>query len=187
MRKWTALAALTALWMAPALASQLEMTVNGAFEEPVSTGWNQNITGSYMYLERSTGLDLDPDYEVRLYTNNGSGDATLWQRLPLPSTATVFSADLRSSARDGNGAWCAAGLRIRYLDAFGAILGQSFLGSLSPACPWTGDGAFHVVEVGEEWQTLSFVIADELANLPDVDPAMVRQLEAALVVSAANC
>lgn len=177
-------------WLAAPLAagaSVMELAVNGGFEDPPEVGWEQQFNGSGFYLERATDLDHDPDYELKLRTANGHGQALLMQHLPLPALDTVFSATLRSSAYDGSGAWCAAGLRIRYLDAFSAPLGQTFLGSLSPACPWIGDGSFHIVELTGDWQAKSFVVADELALLPEVDAGRVAQLEVSLVVSATNC
>ena len=181
------LAALLACLAINVSASVYELVENGAYEQPLSVGWEENIVGSSMYIQRLTTLDLDPDFEVRAYTNNGSGSASLSQKLCLPSLDTVFSANLRSSATDGNGAWCAAGMMISYLDAFSAPLGRTFLGARGAACPWENDDTFHIIRVGGTWETLNFVIVDELVDLPGVDPSQVAQLEVSLLVTASNC
>ena len=188
MHKRTAfLAALLCICSLPALASDLELVANGDFELDLSTGWEQSIAGDALFIQRATNLDVDPDYETRVYCNDGHGNAKVWQTMVLPSLDTVFTADLKTRAVDGSGAWCAAGLMISYMDGNSSVLGKTFLGSTGNACPWTSADDFHVIPLTYTWATQSFVIGDELANLPAVDPSDVVKMEVALLVTAANC
>ena len=181
------LTALLCLCSLPAPASELEMIANGDFELELSLGWEERIAGDALIIERAPDLDPDPDYEVSLHTFDGHGEAELRQTCFLPGLDAILSMDLRSSAVDGNGAWAAAGLMIRYMDENAAVIGRTFIGSLSPFCPWESADDFDIVRSSGDWSHKSFMIGDLLAGLPAVDPSRVLKLEVALLVSAANC
>jgi len=178
---------LLGLWSLPALSSELELTANGDFELVLDEGWELEVEGDELYFERATDLDGDPDYEVRLHCEDSHGRIELMQTCFLPSLDTVLSADLRTSATDAFGAWSAAGLMIRYLDEFGLQLGRTFVGSRSQNCPWEPAGDFDLIRGSDQWSQYNYVISDLLAGLPAVDPQRVKQLEVAVVLSAANC
>ncbi len=181
------LAAMLALGACGAAASDFDIITDGGFELPLEEAWSPSISGDFLYIDHNTILDHDPDYEVRLWTNDGHGNAKILQRVILPSLDTVFSATLKSSAIDGNGAWCAAGLMISYKGVHSEPLGKTFLGSRSAECPWADADDFHCIDLGAEWSEYGFIVGDELANLPAVNPSEVFELEVMLIVSAANC
>jgi hypothetical protein len=169
-------------------ASELELVKNGDFEAKYVVGWEHENQGIGLSIEQALTFDPDPDFEVRLSCSGlGSGTVRLWQTVLLPASDAEFSASLSTSAIDGGGAWCAAGLVVAYVDDVGAELGRTFLGSTSSACPWTNGPAFHLIDTTGDWQDYSFTLADELLNLPGVDAGRISQLEVALLLQAENC
>ncbi len=187
MRNPVAVLLIVACLALPAGASSLHLTENGDIEQPLTTGWDQSIAGSYLYIVRGTAFDADPDYEVRVSSNNGHGNAKLWQSIIIPNTDVQFSAKLSSAAVDGGGAWCAAGLILTYLDVNGAPLGKTALAATSSICPWTGSSTFHIIDTNGGGADYGFTPSDELLNLPGIDGDDIHEIELSLLVSAANC
>ena len=66
MRNPVAVLLIAACLALPAGASSLHLTENGDIEQPLTTGWDQSIAGTYLYIVRGTAFDADPDYEVRV-------------------------------------------------------------------------------------------------------------------------
>ncbi len=168
-------------------ASTLGLVENGDFEVPQTTGWSQSIAGSSLYINRATTYDPDGDYEVNVSSNNGQGNARLWQQIPVPTSNIYIGARLRGLANDGGGAWCASGLIITYLDVNGAPLGRTAIAATSSICPWTEDDTFHIIDLTTSWVDYGFMLHDELMNLPGVDSEAVRELEVMLLTTASNC
>lgn len=172
----------------PLAASALDIVVNGDFEAELTEGWEQSTAGDGATILRGTSYDPDPDYEVYLRKITGTGHAKISQGVSIPSTAVEFSANLKTYAVGSGGAWAAAGLVIHYLDQFGSQLGKTAIASRSVDCPWVSSSTFHMMTpIPNQWETVSFVIADELTNLPGVDAAQVRRLEIQVVATAADC
>ncbi|MCD4690464.1 hypothetical protein K8S17_03295 [bacterium] len=187
MRFLAAATALVALGAATVWASSLDLIENGDFELPQTTGWSQSIAGSYLYITRATSYDPDADYEVKLFSNNGHGNARLWQNIVIPSTDTYIGGRLKGLAYDGAGAWCASGLIITYLDVNGASLGKTAFAARSSICPWTESDVFHIIDLTTDWADYGFTLSDELLNLPGIEADEVRELEVMLLTTASNC
>ena len=188
MRTRVPLALLVLLSVTPVQASQLDLVVNGAFEDPLDQGWAQTTAGANCLISRQQDLDGDEDYEVRLRKGLTTGHAKIWQRMAIPSTDLQFSADLAIEEDCGDGAWGAGGLYLHYLDQHGNILGRTGILSKSSLCPWTSSDTFHMIEVSSsDWAYWSFNVADELLNLGGVDPNAVKELEVILAVEASDC
>jgi len=187
MRILFAVTALMLMVATVAGASSLELVANGDFELPQTTGWSQNIAGSSLFITRSTTYDPDADYEVKTSSSNGHGNARLWQQVTIPSTDVYIGARLKGLAYDGGGAWCASGLILTYLDVNGAPLGKTAIAATSSICPWTEDDTFHIIPLTTSWVDYGFMLDDELANLPGIDPDDVRELEVMLLTTASNC
>ncbi len=168
-------------------ASELELTVNGDFEQPLAIGWEIDASGEGLSILRGNYFDHDTDCEVNITCDEGYGEASLWQVVLLPETNVAFSVELTCFTEDGATAWCVAGLMITYRDAGTAPVGRTFIGSMSPNCTWESDGDFHVIDATGDWSTWSFVLDDELENLPEVDPSRIRSMELKLFVFADNC
>ncbi len=185
--RYTAVALLFLALSLPVCGASLQLPTNGDFEELLTSGWDQSIAGTSLYIQRSTAFDADPDYEAKVSSNNGHGSAKLWQSIVIPNTDVQFSVRLSSNAVDGGGAWCAAGLILTYLDVNGAPLGKTALAATSAICPWTESDTFHIIDTNGGWADYGFILADELLNLPGIDGDDVHELELSLLVSAANC
>jgi hypothetical protein len=110
------------------------------------------------------------------------------QTIPIPSDEVTFSANLKAYAYGANGAWSVSALLIAYQDGNGIQLGSTAIAHRSATCPWTDSGTFHIIgTLANNWQYHSFLLADELANLPDVDAKSVKQIEVLLYISVADC
>ncbi len=180
-----------ALLLIPALgleATELELMTNGEFELPLSEGWEESSAGGEALITRGTGYDHDPDFELFMSKGSGTGHVKIWQAVSVPSTDILFSANLKTSAYGGGGAWCASALILAYLDWNGTELGRTAIASLSSTCPWSDSDTMHIIDtLYGEWQLHEFTLADELANLPGVDPAFIKQVQVTCLISAADC
>jgi hypothetical protein len=168
-------------------ATPLEMVTNGDFEEDFAVGWferNDAISGTIL---RTTTAHPDPDYEAQL-TVGDEGEIGLVQRFPIPDLDLAFTAGLKTQADAGNGAWSANGLMLTYRDRDWSILGNTAIIFATGECPWTESPTFHMIPAGFDiWETFSFELADELANLPGVDASAIEWLEVAVMIEAENC
>ena len=188
MRTSIPLALLVLLSMTSVQASQLDLVVNGAFEDPLAQGWAQTTAGANCLISRQQDADEDDDYEVQLRKGLTTGHAKIWQRTAIPSTDLQFSVDLAIEEGSGNGAWGAGGIYLHYLDQHGNILGRTGILAKSSLCPWTASDTFHIIEVpSSDWAYWSFNVADELLYLGGVDPNAVKELEVILAVEASDC
>ncbi len=170
-------------------AQAFELVVNGAFEEPPSTGWDLVFADSAYAITRATTYDPDPDYEIRLTKLDGTGRVRLDQVIPLPSLDVGFSASGRMLAEGGTASWAVAGLRVEYLDDGGGALGETAICAMSRACPWESSPDFHLIEaINDAWHSYSFPLADEIAaHLPAVDPTQVHAVRISLYAFVDDC
>ncbi len=176
------------LVIAPAFC--LELTVNGAFEEPLTTGWDELVGASNYSITRSTHYDPDGDYEARVNQTTGTGYVRLFQMVPIPSTDIDFSANLKLYAWDNSAsAWGGAALIIGYHDAFENLLGETFICGFSDNCPWTNSSTRHLITASDSaWYPYAFNIATELSsNLPGVNAADVKQIKVSLYTQIYHC
>ncbi len=182
------------LWVCLALgclalpAQALELTINGDFEQPLTTGWRQETVGSAWYIDRATTHDPDPDYEACVRQSTGTGSARLCQDVVLPSVDVEFSVRARIQATATSTAWAGAAVTLTYLDQHGIARGETYICVKSSYCPWTDTPTTHLISAPvNTWYDFAFNLADELVNLPGVAPAAIHQVRVSLLVRAADC
>ena len=184
---WLALVALACTPWAVG-ATPLEMITNGDFEQELTVGWIQHNDATYGTMTRTTTADPDPDYEAQLIVDNGVGELGLVQRFRVPDLDLSVSASLRARTDGTSGAWAVAGVRLTYRDGDWGTLGTTVIVSPSVDCPWVDSPTFHMIVVDQGvWETHSFELADELINLPGVDPAAIEWLYVEVMIEAENC
>ncbi|MEO0183521.1 MAG: hypothetical protein ABIL40_08610, partial [candidate division WOR-3 bacterium] len=82
-----------------ALAQNL--LVNGDFEQDISVGWTKDTSGYSIYIDRATDYEPDPDYELRVEKQTGSGYARVKQIVDIPSVNNIaFSVKAKLYAYD---------------------------------------------------------------------------------------
>lgn len=163
---------------------------NGDFEQALTVGWTQMMTGGGTTISRSTTYHPDPDYEVYLYKATGtSGYAQLWQVADIPTCNMDLCFSAKVYAWDNySGAWAAAGVMIAYLDNADNVLGETRICQWSYDCPWINTPECHIIQVTDSlWHDYTFNIQDELANLPAVDPNEVAKIKVTLDAEVIHC
>jgi hypothetical protein len=166
----------------------LELVINGDFEQPLDVGWDQWSAGYGATFSRQVDCDDDMNYEARLRRGTGNGSAMLYQVVGMPSTDLEFSVDLKAYAMATATAWAGAGVIVAYLDGDGFTLGETRICSTSPYCPWDTSPTSHIIPVPNNiWENHAFNLADELTNLPGIDPAEIRWIKLGLIVQTMDC
>lgn len=154
---------------------------NGAFEQDLSVGWQTFCIGALDTINRGTDYDPDPDYELYVRRDFGSGHCAVWQTVDIPSTEISFSVNAKLWAYDNDAdtlCWAASAIRIIYLDQAGSVLGETRYFYKSQPCPWIGSPTLHLIEVTDNlWHAYSFDVAAELANLPGVTPSAIKRIQ----------
>lgn len=169
-------------------AQALEMAVNGDFEQPLTTGWRQETFGSTWSIGRATNFDPDPDYEVFLSQDTGFGSVRLCQEIVLPSLEVEFSAHARIHAFSEPTSWAGAAVKLSYMDQHGIALGETYICVISMFCPWWNTPTTHLIMAPDgTWHDFAFNLADELVNLPGVDPAAIHQVQVSLLAQTTGC
>ncbi len=177
-----------ALMVAALPAQALELVVNGDFEQVLSVGWTQSTSGTGYYVSRDVGYDPDPDYEAYVRKSTGSGFVRLSQEVIVPNLDVAFAARAKLHAYATSSAWSAAALVVSYRDEEGSILGETAICATSHYCPWTSTPTFHMIQAPDNlWQDFGFILADELSNLPGVNPGLIKRVDIALYGTAADC
>jgi len=132
-------------------------------------------------VSRSTGYDLDPDFEVLVHKGTGNGYAKLEQTIVIPSTEVDFSVNAKIQVATTPGPWAAAGVALHYEDQLGGVLGTTMIVRATSACPWVDSDTFHMIPApDEEWNAFDFNVHDELFNLPGVDQMAIHQIRISL-------
>jgi hypothetical protein len=165
---------------------------NGAFEEELAVGWQFFTYSTLDTINRGTGYDADPDYELYVYRDFGNGSCKVWQTIDIPTTDLSFSVNARLWAYDNNAdtlCWAAAAIQVFYLDQGGAILGETRISYKTEPCPWTSTPTLHLIDVADDlWHNYAFNINTELTNLPGVTPSDIKKIQvAAFDTSAHTC
>ena len=164
-----------------------ELLTNGDFEAPLTPGWEEIIVGTGS-VDRGTGFHPDDDYEVRVYKPSITGEVTLLQTVAVLGADVSFAASTRLRADATGDAWSVAALRIGYLDAGGATLGETCICARSRNCPWEDTPTLHIIEPDPNlWLDHGFRIDEELAHLPGVDPLCIDSVRIALYTYAYVC
>lgn len=165
----------------PSFVMAGELVTNGGFEEDVTTGWKEDLSGASATISRATGHDADPDYEALVQKLTGNGFAKLNQTVVIPSTDVVFAANAKIQASATVDPWAAAGVALHYEDSLGEVLGTTMIVRITPVCPWVDSDTFHMIPAAdEEWNNYNFNVGNELANLPGVDMMAVHQIRISL-------
>jgi len=160
-----------------------ELVKNGGFEDGLSF-WVQeanNSAGTYT-ITRDTAYQPDSDYEVKIYKNLRYF-ARIVQTVELPGTNVQFSASAKLLATTANASSynAHASVTLQYQDRGGASLGKTIIvkrvGNYNPV----SDSFQHVINVTSNgWEDYDFLLADELENLPGVDPEQVAKVTISL-------
>jgi len=160
------------------------LLTNGDFEQELSVGWLQfaQYQGASDSIDRATSFDPDPDYEVRV-KKYCAGNMKLYQCTEIPTTDLEFSvyaklyADVSSSSY-----WSAAAIILAYINNSNTVLGETRICYKTSSCPWSNSPTLHLIVVTDpnNWYNYSFNIADELTNLPGVNPSDIARIEVSL-------
>ncbi len=166
------------------VVSAQNLITNGDFEQALSVGWVQETLGYNTYIDRATHYDPDPDYELRVEKLTGSGSARVKQIVDIPSIDNItFSVKAKVYAYDNNAdtlTFAAAAVIIGYRNSSGVLLGETRICQFTAPCPWQNTPTCHLIIVNDSlWYTHQFSLANELQNLPGVNPANVRKIEVA--------
>ncbi|MBD3237302.1 MAG: hypothetical protein GF330_11400 [Candidatus Eisenbacteria bacterium] len=169
------------LLLLPGLARGADLMENGDFEQPLEGAWEETYLGDGT-IERGLGFHPDGDYEVRVYKPAISGYVELSQTVPILGIDLDCSASLRLNANATGDAWTACALVIGYLDAQGAVLGETRICRMTSNCPWQSSPTLHLIEADPGvWSDHAFHIPDELEHLAGVDPLRVTALRMSLL------
>ncbi len=166
---------------------------NPAFEQDLAIGWTSYLADpSYGYdtIIRGTAYDPDADYEVMTASHFGYL-TKLYQTVDIPSTNDFsFSIKAKIIGEDNDAdtlCWAAGAVVISYLNASGAVLGETRICRFSPPCPWTNSSTRHLINVADTlWHNYSFTLNAELANLPGVTPSLVKKVQVCLFDTTAH-
>jgi hypothetical protein len=186
--------ALTPLTAVPASAGQsvgyaLELTANGSFEEPLTSGWQVSLPDTGSTITRDVGFEPDPDYEVQVLKVRGTATTGIDQIFPLPDLNMQFSVRAKLMTDTGYVSWAAAGIVLEYIDEGGLTLGKTAICAVSRSCPWESGPDFHLIEPWtSDWDTYSFNLGEELATyLPAVNPLEVNRLRISVMAVLDDC
>jgi hypothetical protein len=160
------------------------LITNGDFEDELSTGWSQLMSGTgVMAITRNTTYDPDPDYEVMAHKGDGTGCTELYQITHIPTTDLEFSVNAKLYVfGTSSECWSGAALSISYLDASDSLLGWSRICARTVACPWVNNNSCHVIQAADtSWHNYAFNIDDELTNLPGINGADIAKIQVSLI------
>lgn len=170
------------VWLALAAAagSGAELVQNGTFEDG-TTGWVlavDSTEGSWSAGAAPDHDERDPDCEALVWKLLRYS-TSLSQTVSLPSLATRFADDARLVAYIAQDTtyYAYAAVTLEYQDAAGTALGRTMVLRQTDRSPLVSTPTRHLIFApDEEWHRFGFVIADELANLPGVNPADVAKV-----------
>ncbi len=166
---------------------------NGDFEQALTDGWLQSTSGTNTIITRGTNYHPDPDYEAYVrkygYGTSGTGYATLYQIVDIPTTQIEFSVDAKLYAWDNHAsAWAGTAVIIGYLDASNTLLGETRICARSAGCPWQNSANMHIILAPDSsWHNYNFNINDELSNVPAVNPSQVQKIQVSLYSHTVSC
>lgn len=166
----------------PSYVVAVELVTNGGFESDLPPAWQVESSGAAAIVNRATGYDGDPDFEVLVEKGTGNGQAKLNQSIVIPSVDVDFSvnAKIQVSSTAG-GPWAAAGVALNFENHIGDLLGTTVIVGKTADCPWIDNDTFHMIPApDEEWNSFGFNVASELVNLPGVDMMAVHQIRISL-------
>ncbi len=158
------------------------LLTNGDFEEDLSIGWEQTVSGSATSILRDINYDPDPDYEAYVYKGTGDGYAKLSQIAHIPTTDLEFSAWVKLHASSNSTTcWAGAAFVITYMDNSGDVLGETMICRMTYASTWANSPTRHLIVAADtNWHLYAFNIESEFENLSGINPDDVARIEVAL-------
>ncbi|HEX7321193.1 MAG TPA: hypothetical protein VF399_12665 [bacterium] len=180
---------MAALLVAACFVSASNLTVNGDFELPFTTGWIDTASNLTATFTQATTFDADPNYEACVEVGTAAGYATLLQVVELPSTNVNFSVNAKLYAYDNHAsAWTGAAVVLTYLNRFGSRIGSTRICARSTENPWVNTSTMHIIPAADSlWHAYAFNINTELGNLPGINPSDVQQIEVSLFDTTYHC
>lgn len=155
---------------------------NGNFEQDLTVGWSEAVSGTNTSILRGTSYDPDPDYEAYVYKGTGDGYAKLFQSTYIPTTDLDFSVSAKVDASSNSTTcWAGAAFVITYMNVTGDVLGETMICRSTSASTWANSSTRHLIVVADaNWHDYAFNINSELANLPGISTADVARIEVSL-------
>lgn len=158
-----------------------EAVRNGNFEDSLQfwTRLDSNNTGSagVAQVDVSTAYDPDPDREVCIYKYN-QYSTRIYQLVEVLTTYAEFRARLKLTAAilSGTSYWAFSALTIEYRDEANQPLGRTMIIRRTSNYTLPSDPQLHAIAVADtNWNDYHFVLRDELANIPSINPDQVRK------------
>jgi len=153
-----------------------DMVKNGGFEDSLKF-WTAANSGGTWSITRDTTYQADPDYEVQAYQSMASW-TTLEQTVNLPGPLVRFSAWARlvPSTAGGAGYYAYGALVLKYMDSTGTALGSTMICRGVAYAPQSTSTLHVITAASANWESYSFLLWDELTNLPDIDPFKVAKV-----------
>jgi hypothetical protein len=148
-------------------------------------GWTKISAYAYDSINRSTAYGSGSGYAVMVLKDSiyCGGMTKLFQTVEIPTTDLSFSVKAKLYAWANTAdtlLWAGAAVVVYYKNAAGSTLGETRIIRKSIRCPWTSTSILHLIYAADEnWNTYSFNIQTELANLPGVNPTQVKYITVA--------
>lgn len=167
------------------------LMINGDFEQPLTMAWLMDSSGVNIIIDRATNYDPDGNYEAQSYKGVGSGYASLYQMVDVPSVELTFSCNAKLYAFDNDAdtlCWAGAAVVIGYHNSAGTRLGETRICQFTTPGTWTSSSTRHLINVFDSlWHNYSLNIANEISTyLPGVNPANVSKISVALFDTTAH-
>lgn len=154
-----------------------ELVRNGGFEDSLQY-WTRSNEGGTSTVTLDPNYDpSDPDLEVYLYQYYASY-TRLDQTINVPGPLVRFSASakLEATTAGGAGYYAIASIILQYLDSADNNLGSTMIYRAYAYTP-QNTSTQHVIQApSTNWERYEFLLADELTNLPGIDPAKVAKI-----------
>lgn len=172
------------LLLLAAFASASVLITNGDFEQQLSVGWSETMSGfGVMLITRDTGYDPDPDNEVFLHKGDGTGYVEIAQTAYIPVTDIEFSVNAKFYVYGtSNQCWAGSAICIAYVSASDSTLGFTKIVAPTIACPWVNSPTCHIIEVADTlWNNYIFNLNDELGSLSGVNASDVAKVRVSAI------
>ena len=160
-----------------------ELLTNGGFEQDLSVGWVQELSGAGTeQINRDPGYSPDLDMEAMAYQNAGPGWVRLSQTVDVPGVTVSLSFQAKFDIYSSSATcWPVAAVTVGYLDASNTLLGETRYYYHDQYCSWVPSGRLSLIDItSPDWSTYHLDVAQEVSqNLPDVDPGAVSKVRVA--------
>lgn len=159
------------------------LLTNGNFEQELSVGWSPVMSGLGSHsAERAVWRHPDPDYECWVQQYDGSGSTRLEQTVNVPHVNLDFSFAAQFAIGGGSSTcWPVASVILEYLNASGAMLGETRFYYHNAYCNWVPTSTVSLIDIGSpDWMSYNLNVAEEIRdNLPGMNASQVRKIRVA--------